>query len=388
MIRVGFVMEGPSFQGSVNYVRNLFAALAKSDDHSIVPVLFVGHTMPATVTSHFPEAQVVRSSMLDGGTWSSRIRRRLRRLAGPRDPMLTWLLRRHDIQVLSHSVALPGRSIRTIGWIPDFQHVHLPTFFNETERRARDADFAQVMEACDRVVLSSVAARDDMRAYAPHALTKTSVLRFVPAVEAGAPVVSLDELERLYGFSAPYFYMPNQFWIHKNHRIVIEALGKLEARGVTATVLMTGSTEDYRHPEHYKTLLSRAKQLGVQDSFRVLGMVPYPHLLSLMHHAVAVLNPSLFEGWSSSVEEAKALDKTIVLSNLPVHIEQAPARGVFFDPANADDLADKLQVVLRTAQPGDRAPRGLTLSAAYADEQQRFAETYQRIVHEVVEAQS
>jgi glycosyltransferase involved in cell wall biosynthesis len=177
--------------------------------------------------------------------------------------------------------------------------------------------------------------------------------------------------------------MPNQFWIHKNHRIVVDALEVLKSRGIRPTVLMTGSTKDYRHPDHYADLMSRVERNGLADSFKVLGLVPYADLLSLMHHSLAVINPSLFEGWSSSVEEAKALGKTVLLSNLAVHLEQNPAKGIFFDPANADDLAAKIAAVMERGQH-ESCGSDLALSETYKADRMRFAARYEDIVVELV----
>lgn len=47
---------------------------------------------------------------------------------------------------------------------------------------------------------------------------------------------------------------------------------------------------------------------------------------TLMKHAIAIINPSLFEGGSTTVEEAKSLLKVIILSGIPVHREQNPRR--------------------------------------------------------------
>jgi glycosyltransferase involved in cell wall biosynthesis len=99
--------------------------------------------------------------------------------------------------------------------------------------------------------------------------------------------------------------------------------------------------------------MTRIEELGIRDSFRVLGVVPYSDMMSLMRNAVAIVNPSLFEGWSSTVEEAKILGKTILLSDLPVHREQNPKRAIFFDPNNAGTLADAFREVLRSSQKHD-----------------------------------
>jgi hypothetical protein len=54
----------------------------------------------------------------------------------------------------------------------------------------------------------------------------------------------------------------------------------------------------------------------------------------------AVLNPSRFEGWSTTVEEAKTLQRLLLLSDIPVHREQSPQFGKFFHPDDVEKLAE------------------------------------------------
>lgn len=61
-----------------------------------------------------------------------------------------------------------------------------------------------------------------------------------------------------------------------------------------------------------------------------------------MRNSISVINPSFFEGWNSTVEECKSIGKNIILSNLNVHLEQDPPGAIFFDPNNAEELADIL----------------------------------------------
>ncbi len=305
-------------------------------------------------------------------------------MLGQRDLLLAPLLARHKIDVLSHSGPIwPMKKIRNIGWITDFQHLHLPEFFGESERAQRSALFRRMACDCHRVLLSSETAQRDLAMFAPDALHKSRVLRFVPEIDFAAAQTSLRDLEKKFAFHGPYFYLPNQFWIHKNHKIVIEALAELRKEGVHATVLATGSERDYRHPSHFPNLMAQVHSLGLTESFKVLGIVPYGDLLSLMRHSLAVINPSLFEGWSSTVEEAKALGKTILLSDLPVHREQNPRRGVFFDPANARDLASKMRAII-TNSGEQTASDTFMHNDAYISERLRFAREYQNIVVELM----
>jgi glycosyltransferase involved in cell wall biosynthesis len=58
---------------------------------------------------------------------------------------------------------------------------------------------------------------------------------------------------------------------------------------------------------------------------------------------VALINPSNFEGWNTTVEEAKASDVPIILSNLDVHREQGSDRAFYFDPKSPEQLANILE---------------------------------------------
>ena len=61
-----------------------------------------------------------------------------------------------------------------------------------------------------------------------------------------------------------------------------------------------------------------------------------------MNYAEAVIQPSLFEGWSTVVEDAKAMNQYVIASNIDVHIEQLQKNYSFFDPLNPIELADKI----------------------------------------------
>jgi len=349
----------------------------------IHPVLFTGFRDDGAVQD-FPEMEIVRTAVLDRNT-PSWLARKIVAKTTSEDIVLRRLLQRNHISVVSHSFHLgfhPGRhfALKTIGWIPDFQHLHMPEFFGAERCRALDRDFRLICRQCDIVIVSSEIARADMRVFSPENAHKAELLRFIanPAQSIDAP--SLEDLKRLYGFSTPYFLLPNQFWMHKNHRVVLSALRNLKERGKSYVVLATGSTKDFRDPSFFSSLMQYAAQCGVLDSFRVLGQIPYDHLVGLMRHAVAFMNPSLFEGWSTSVEEAKSMGKQIVLSDIPVHREQAPERGFYFSAQDPDALT----AAMIAAYDGfdartDSEMQDVALSR-FPARQQEFGEIYRRII--------
>ncbi len=81
------------------------------------------------------------------------------------------------------------------------------------------------------------------------------------------------------------------------------------------------------------------------ENIRLLGMIDRNEQLSLMKDSRAVIQPSLFEGWSTSIEEAKSLDKFMILSDLPLHKEQVTRNALFFLRNDAAELADRIRRV-------------------------------------------
>lgn len=61
-----------------------------------------------------------------------------------------------------------------------------------------------------------------------------------------------------------------------------------------------------------------------------------------MKHSLAVIQLPLFEGWSTVVEGAKAMNQFVILSDIRVHKEQMQDNVVFFNPLDEYDLADKI----------------------------------------------
>jgi glycosyltransferase involved in cell wall biosynthesis len=382
LIRVGLAL-GASWLGSVNYYRNLLNAIMTLPNREIEPILLLGERADAGILAGLPPVEVIKSRLLDSLTprWAVR---KLWQQAFASDPFLERFLRKHRIGVLSHSDVL-GRhaKVPAICWIGDFQHRQLPQFFTRSERFYRDRDFRLQCRQATRILVSSHDAQRALASFEPACVDKSRVLQFVAQPSLGAEATELPVLQERYRFAGPYFHVPNQFWAHKNHGLILEALALQKQRGEPFLVLSTGAMEDYRQPRYFEQLMARADALGVADSFRTLGVIPRDDLLGLMVHAIALLNPSRAEGWSTSVEEAKSLGKRIILSNIPVHREQAPPDGIYVDPDNPSGLADAMSQTLATFDSAGEEARMAAARRELRGRVQAFAENYQQIVLEV-----
>jgi glycosyltransferase involved in cell wall biosynthesis len=143
-------------------------------------------------------------------------------------------------------------------------------------------------------------------------------------------------------------------------------------------VAASGKQIDPHEPKHFLHITKQLHAKGLVDHFRLLGLIPYEHVGPLMVGSVAVLNPSLFEGWSTTVEEARALSVPMVLSDIPVHKEQASELARFFDRSSAASLAEALLSVWQSPVVATATQPALANGSSAAV--QRFAEDFLAVV--------
>ncbi len=240
----------------------------------------------------------------------------------------------------------PG-PVAACGWIPDFQHVTHPGFFSEAELAAREVYFRRVAETSDRVVLSSEAVREDFVRFAPGDAGKARVWQF-PSRFAFEPPPREDPAATLrrFGIRMGFLLVVNQFWAHKNHACVVEAMGRLRREGRCPQVVMIGMPVDYRDRtgRTLSGVLGRIAELGLEGHAKLLGFVDSAVRDALLRACRALIQPSLVEGWSTSVEDARALGRPVLTADTAVLREQAPeAFGRFApdDPATCAALMDR-----------------------------------------------
>lgn len=344
MIRVAFLLGAldHGWLGGINYYSGLLYALNSLPDCRIDPIIITGTKPSKALMEAVEGTKVLRTRLLDRNSPSWLASKGWRTIFG-NDPMLESFLLKQGINVVSHAPYIGRNSkLLSIGWIPDFQYKYLPDFFPERELKIRNSNNQKICRYSDAVIASSHAARKDLLEFAPYLPQERAlVLQFTSGIRPAQSIPTIETLRQKYQLGEKYFLLPNQFWMHKNHKLVFDALKLLKAQSQKIEILLTGNNRDAKNPGFFDELMAYASNNGVSQDFRMLGITPYEDLLGLMAHAVALINPSMFEGWSSTVEEGKALGKHLILSDIPVHREQAP-HADFFKINDAETLAQHL----------------------------------------------
>jgi glycosyltransferase involved in cell wall biosynthesis len=231
---------------------------------------------------------------------------------------------------------------KKIYWIPDFQEKYLPQFFDASYLKLRNEHYLSLARGNNNIIFSSMDSQHDFnKFYGPHSC-HTFVVNFA-VTHSPFDKLNLPELVKKYDLNSSYFFSPNQFWAHKNHKSVLEAIKKLKEEGMVFMVAFSGKESDHRNPDYFNSLKQYVRDHQLESHVRFLGFIDRGEQLKLMEGALAIIQPSLFEGWSTVVEDAKGMNQHIILSNLRVHQEQLDYNVSFFDPKDTDQLASLLK---------------------------------------------
>lgn len=273
--------------------------------------------------------------------------------------------------------------IRGAAWIPDLQHCFLPELFTQADMNSRNEMF-EAFAGAETVVFSSEASRRDFQKCYPEAPAQLEVWSFCSNPSKELFLTNPKAVVESYRLPERFFLVANQFWKHKDHAVVVDALVRLQKQGISVPVVFTGALRDYRGTGHVDELLQSIQRGGVHGSVHLLGFLDREEQLHLMRSALAVIQPSRFEGWSTVVEDCKALGQRLILSDLEVHREQDPPESVFFPVADSVVLAEKIRGLLAEGPAEWLASRESRESQAMARLLRTRAEARRRFL-EIVE---
>lgn len=346
MIRVGFHynFSKNSWLGGVIYLKNLFEGINENKNIKIKPVIITDSECTKDDLSFFKGIEVIKSNLFSRSNFNRIINKIIILLLG-KNFFIQKFLVKHKIDVMSHFSILGKKSkIPSIYWQPDFQEVNNPKYISLKRKFFRRLNLYMFSKHSNKVLLSSNTVKKELKKINFTAYKKSVVLRPIFSNLSTKLYKGRKYLKKKFSIQNNYFFLPNHFWTHKNHILVLQSLIDLKKKNKMQNIqiVCTGLFNDYRNSNHKKKIIEIIKKNKLEDNFRILGVVSFEELMSLMKYSIAVINPSKSEGWSSTVEQAKSMGKFVLLSNLAVHKEQNPDRAFFFRSNDYLSLSKKI----------------------------------------------
>lgn len=134
----------------------------------------------------------------------------------------------------------------------------------------------------------------------------------------------------------PYIFYPAQFWPHKNHIRILQAVKRLrEEHGIMLSVVFTGSDQG-----NASYIQQMASEMHLRDTVFFLGFVAQDVLNCLYRNALALVFPSFFGPDNFPPLEAFSWGCPVIAADIPGTQEQFGNAALLFNPKSDAELAD------------------------------------------------
>lgn len=230
---------------------------------------------------------------------------------------------------------------KLLHWIPDFQDKYFPQYFSKLNLKRRDESIRQVCKRGVPIVFSSHDCEKDFKKFYPEFKDHETYVVHFAVNQPDFSDQSIDQLKEKFSIRGEYLLCANQFWGHKNHLFLFKSFKKALDAGWNKTLVCTGNMNGSKNVRYVEELRSFINKNGLEKKILLLGIIEKNELLCLMKNSYAVVQPSLFEGWNTTVEDCKCMNKFVFLSDLNVHREQISKNVCFFNPKDEEDLVQK-----------------------------------------------
>lgn len=134
-----------------------------------------------------------------------------------------------------------------------------------------------------------------------------------------------------------YFLYVGNAYPHKNLERLLEAFNALSS---DVKLVLVGKEDHF-----YKRLKEKVRKMKLTDKVIFLQNVNDEELASLYKNAIALVVPSLMEGFGLPAIEAMANKCLILASDIPSLKETCGNVALYFNPLSIDELSEKLNIV-------------------------------------------
>lgn len=235
-----------------------------------------------------------------------------------------------------------GLNMPTVTTIHDLMWLNEPELCNpgawgKIERVFYQNGIRRALRSSHALIVVSEATRSDVAEYDPQAGERTTTIHSGVAETFRPHSASFDVLPRLGLSERKYVLTIGQNAPYKNHAGAIRGFAQGFAGQPEIQLVLV-----QRRGEGTATLEKLARELGVKEQVRFVDPVDDETLIQLYSGALALLHPSLCEGFGMPIAEAMACGCPVVTSNRSAMPEVSGGAALLVDPTDARSIATAL----------------------------------------------
>lgn len=228
--------------------------------------------------------------------------------------------------------------VAVISMVLDLQHMRMPWLFSASEMASRLAEYSYAIARSDHLVAISDYERENLLEY--YDVDRVTVMHLAGFMAEDSKAPKPKPGKNLPA-DGGYLIYPAVPWLHKNHEILIQAIGILNRRGVKIPLVLTntgGRTQMRKH------LSNVARAHDAETLVSLKEYLPEDELFSLFAGSTGMVFPTLYEGFGIPLVDAMALGVPVLTTRTSAVPEICgDAAAYFSNPMNAVAMADDLE---------------------------------------------
>lgn len=240
-----------------------------------------------------------------------------------------WIFPSQDIWAYS----LPIHSLSTVHDLMHRYERSFPEAGSNKEYRTREIHYSRTCKYSKGVLVDSELGKKQLIDSYNVDTSKIHVLPFVP------PKYIFEESDIVIDYNLPdkYLFYPAQFWEHKNHKGIVEAVKIIEDKIPDLKIVFVGSPNN-----GYKRIIKILEGYNLNEKFIFLDHIPDQQMKNLYENARALIMPTFFGPTNIPPLEAFATGCPVAVSNIYGMPEQIGDAGLFFNPKSNNEIADTI----------------------------------------------
>jgi glycosyltransferase involved in cell wall biosynthesis len=191
---------------------------------------------------------------------------------------------------------------------------------------------------------SEVGKQDILKFYGTYGITgdRIKVLPFLPGLPMTGEVPEAEKQRIRIAYYLPdrYLFYPAQFWAHKNHARIVQALHLLDLQHQLKIPIVFAGSHTGRQRPNYEQLLALIRELGMTGQVLFPGYIPDQDMPGLYAGSVALLMPTFFGPSNIPVLEAWAYRCPVITSDIHGIREQCGQAALLVDPSSVEAIAN------------------------------------------------
>ncbi len=200
----------------------------------------------------------------------------------------------------------------------------------------------QILHKAEHIICNSEATAKDINHFYRIPSSKITPILLAHDTQHFRPLINSKE-KVIQGYakeSKPYFLYVGRQDTYKNLHRIISAFAALPT-SLDYELWLAGPSD-----KRYTPLLkAQAKELGIGEQVKFLNYVPYSQLPRTIAQALALVFPTLWEGFGFPVLEAMACGTAVITSNISSLPEVAGDAAILVNPYNISEITGAMQLI-------------------------------------------